>query len=58
MYRAALRGARHLHPAALISVGVETVLVNGQLAVDKGEPTGIAAGQPLLRTPKPGICPI
>ena len=42
---------------SLLSVGVGTVLVNGQLAIDKGEPTGITAGQALLRKPREGTCP-
>ncbi len=42
---------------ALLSEGVRTVLVNGQLAVDNGQLTGVAAGQPLLRVPKAGSCP-
>ncbi|MCY1561210.1 Amidohydrolase family protein [compost metagenome] len=41
----------------LLSEGVVTVLVNGRLAVDGGQPTGVGAGVPLLRTPKPGSCP-
>ena len=41
---------------ALLSEGVVTVLVNGRLAVDGGKPTGIGAGQALLRTPKAGSC--
>lgn len=40
----------------LLSEGVSTVLVNGQLAVDGGKPTGVGAGLPLLRTPKAGSC--
>lgn len=40
----------------LLSEGVHTVLVNGRLAVDGGKPTGVGAGVPLLRTPKPGSC--
>jgi N-acyl-D-amino-acid deacylase len=40
----------------LLSEGVRTVLVNGQLAVDQGQPTGVGAGRPLLRTPKAGSC--
>ncbi|CAN7578272.1 amidohydrolase family protein [Variovorax paradoxus] len=40
----------------LLSEGVVTVLVNGRLAVDAGKPTGVGAGQPLLRTPKAGSC--
>ncbi|MDN4591518.1 amidohydrolase [Xenophilus aerolatus] len=42
---------------ALLSEGVRTVLVNGQLAVDNGQLTNVAAGQPLLRVPKAGSCP-
>tara|TARA_R110000824_G_scaffold104360_13_gene247771 strand:- start:12030 stop:13631 length:1602 start_codon:yes stop_codon:yes gene_type:complete len=33
----------------LFSTGVQTVLVNGVLAIDKGVPTGKAAGRPLPR---------
>jgi N-acyl-D-aspartate/D-glutamate deacylase len=40
----------------LLSEGVETVLVNGRLAVDGGQPTGVGAGRALLRTPKAGSC--
>ena len=40
----------------LPAVGVRTVLVNGQVAVDNGALTGTAAGRPLPRTPKPGTC--
>ncbi|MGJ7558896.1 N-acyl-D-amino-acid deacylase family protein [Variovorax sp. RB3P1] len=40
----------------LLSEGVVVVLVNGQLAVDGGKPTGVGAGVPLLRTPKAGSC--
>ena len=43
---------------SLLSEGVRTVVVNGQLAVDEGRLTGAAAGQPLLRVPKPGSCPV
>jgi N-acyl-D-aspartate/D-glutamate deacylase len=42
---------------ALLSEGVRTVLVNGQLAVDDGQLTNVAAGRPLLRVPKAGSCP-
>ncbi|XXQ56110.1 amidohydrolase family protein [Xenophilus aerolatus] len=42
---------------ALLSEGVRTVLVNGQLAVENGQLTNVAAGQPLLRVPKAGSCP-
>ena len=40
----------------LLSEGVVAVLVNGRLAVDGGQPTGIGAGVPLLRAPKAGSC--
>lgn len=39
-----------------LAEGVRTVLVNGQLAVDDGRPTGIAAGRALPRTPTAGSC--
>lgn len=41
----------------LFSTGMRTVLVNGRIAIDDGEPTGEAAGRPLPRTPKTGSCP-
>ena len=34
------------------SEGVVTVVVNGQLVIDQGKPTGINAGIPLLRSPR------
>ena len=40
----------------LLSEGVRTLIVNGVVAVDKGEPTGEAAGRALKKTPKPGTC--
>ena len=40
----------------LLARGMRTVLVNGKLAVDRGEPTGIAAGRPLPHRPSRG-CP-
>lgn len=40
----------------LFSRGMRTVLVNGQLALDEGLPTGIAGGRPLPRSPKAGTC--
>ena len=40
----------------LLSTGVRTLIVNGVVAVDKGEPTGEAAGRALKKTPKPGTC--
>ena len=41
---------------ALLAQGVQTVLVNGQLAVDGGHLTGIAAGRALPHTPTSGTC--
>jgi N-acyl-D-aspartate/D-glutamate deacylase len=40
----------------LFSRGMRTVVVNGRVAIDDGAPTGIAAGRPLRRNPKPGSC--
>jgi N-acyl-D-aspartate/D-glutamate deacylase len=48
--------ADYAHPS-LFSAGMRAVLVNGKLAIDNGEPTGIAAGRPLPRQPKMGACP-
>lgn len=42
---------------ALFSRGMEVVVVNGQLAIEDGQPTGTAAGRPLPRQPKAGTCP-
>lgn len=42
----------------LFSEGMELVIVNGQLAIENGAPTGLAGGRPLPRVPKPGTCPI
>jgi N-acyl-D-amino-acid deacylase len=42
---------------AVLATGVQTVLVNGRIAVDKGEPTGTAAGRALPHKPAPGACP-
>lgn len=47
--------ADYLNPERLTE-GVRTLLVNGSLAVDRGKPTGIAAGRPLRRVPKAGTC--
>jgi N-acyl-D-amino-acid deacylase len=47
--------ADYLHPRVL-SEGVVALLVNGRLAVDRGVPTGIAAGRAIRRTPLPGSC--
>jgi len=40
----------------LLAQGVQTVLVNGALAVDGGKTTGKAAGRALPLTPTPGTC--
>lgn len=40
----------------LFSKGMRMVIVNGQVAIENGEPTGIAAGQPLPRQPQSGAC--
>ncbi len=40
----------------LLATGVRTVIVNGQLAVDNGAPTGRAAGRGLAHIPSPGSC--
>jgi len=42
---------------ALFATGVRTVLVNGQVAVAAGHPTGRAAGRALPHIPSPGTCP-
>jgi N-acyl-D-aspartate/D-glutamate deacylase len=47
--------ADYLHPREL-SVGVTQLLVNGQLAIDGGKLTGVAAGKLLRHEPK-GSCP-
>src|SRR3546814_2881287 len=44
------------HPT-LFSTGMRFVVVNGQLAIENGEPTGIASGRPLPHRPAPGTCP-
>ncbi len=43
---------------ALFSRGMQVVVVNGQLAIESGQPTGIAAGRPLPRLPKAGTCAV
>lgn len=48
--------ADYVQPA-LFAQGVDTVIVNGVVAVEGGAPTGAAAGRPLPRTPPPGACP-
>ena len=40
----------------LTAVGVQTVLVNGELAVDGGRLTGTANGRALPHTPRQGLC--
>ena len=47
--------ADYTHPA-LFSTGMRTVIVNGVLAIDRGEPTGAAGGRPLPRRPTAGTC--
>lgn len=49
-------GADYLNPRVLAR-GVETLLVNGQLAVDAGQPTEALAGRFLQHAAKPGSCP-
>jgi N-acyl-D-amino-acid deacylase len=41
----------------LFAAGVQTVLVNGVIAVDQGALTGRAAGRALPHKPTPGTCP-
>jgi N-acyl-D-aspartate/D-glutamate deacylase len=48
--------ADYVQPA-LFAKGVDTVIVNGVVAVEDGAPTGAAAGRALPRTPPPGACP-
>lgn len=48
--------ADYVQPA-LLAKGVDTVIVNGVVAVEDGAPTGAAAGHALPRTPPPGACP-
>ncbi|WP_447727185.1 N-acyl-D-amino-acid deacylase family protein [Sphingomonas koreensis] len=48
--------ADYVQPA-LFAKGVDTVIVNGVIAVEDGAPTGAAAGRALPRTPPPGACP-
>lgn len=40
----------------LLATGMRTVLVNGQVAIENGAPTGVAAGRPLPRQPIAGTC--
>jgi len=48
--------ADYLHPQELTE-GVRTLLVNGQVSIDDGKPSGIAAGRGLRHIPTPGTCP-
>jgi N-acyl-D-amino-acid deacylase len=41
----------------LLAEGVRTLLVNGQVAIDKGAFTGVAAGRGLKHVPPKGSCP-
>ncbi len=47
--------ADYAHPA-LLSQGMRTVIVNGQLAIAEGAATGVAAGRGLPRQPSEGTC--
>ncbi|MDT9600488.1 N-acyl-D-amino-acid deacylase family protein [Sphingosinicella rhizophila] len=47
--------ADYVHPAVL-SEGVDTLLVNGAVTVSDGKPTGIAAGRGLKQVPPAGTC--
>lgn len=40
----------------LLATGMQMVLVNGQVAIENGAPTGVAAGRPLPRQPIAGTC--
>ena len=47
--------ADYLHPEELTQ-GVQTLLVNGALAIDGGKATGVAAGRGLKHVPTAGTC--
>jgi N-acyl-D-aspartate/D-glutamate deacylase len=47
--------ADYVHPAVL-SEGVQTLLVNGVPAVEDGKPTAALPGRPISHTPTPGTC--
>jgi N-acyl-D-aspartate/D-glutamate deacylase len=49
-------GADYLQPQVLAR-GVSTLLVNGYLAIDRGEATDALAGRLLRHEPTPGSCP-
>jgi len=40
----------------LLSTGVDKAIVNGEVVLDGGKPTGARPGRALLRTPPPGSC--
>lgn len=40
----------------VLSEGVRTLLVNGAVAIDRGKPTGVAAGRPIRHVPTAGTC--
>jgi N-acyl-D-amino-acid deacylase len=48
--------ADYVRPREL-SVGVQTLLINGALSVANGKLTSVAAGRALKHTPPPGTCP-
>ncbi|RYY27555.1 MAG: D-aminoacylase [Sphingomonadales bacterium] len=48
--------ADYVHPANL-TTGVQSLIVNGAVAIDQGKPTGVAAGRGLRHTPPAGTCP-
>lgn len=48
--------ADYAHPTRF-ATGMRTVVVNGEVALEDGAPTGVAAGRPLPRTAKVGTCP-
>ncbi len=47
--------ADYTHPARF-GTGMMAVIVNGQLAIEDGQPTGEAAGRPLARQPRTTAC--
>lgn len=49
--------ADYVNPTVLTE-GVQTLLVNGAVAIDGGKPSGIAAGRGIRKTPPAGSCAI
>ncbi|MDB5694972.1 MAG: amidohydrolase [Sphingomonas bacterium] len=47
--------ADYIEPERLTE-GVQTLLVNGAVAISAGKPTGVAAGRPLRKVPRAGSC--